>query len=281
MNACPVIIGGLNEIAAEYDALICDVWGVVHNGVRAFDPAVDALRRFRTERGRVVLLTNAPRPPSGVEAQLPNFGVPRDCYDSVVTSGGAARDYLAARAKEGRVRILHLGPERDLGLFEGIDVELCGPEKAEVILCSGLYDDDNETPAHYREMFEELKARNLTMICANPDVVVQRGGKLVHCAGGLARAYEQMGGKVAYYGKPHGPIYGVALKAAGNPARPLVVGDGLETDIRGANMNRMDALFVARGIHAEELGTFTHANLAQLLGSRGLKARAAIETLTW
>ena len=281
MNSVPVIISGLREIAGEYDALICDVWGVVHNGVRAFQPAVDALRMFRAERGRVVLLTNAPRPPSGVEAQLPNFGVPRDCYDAVVTSGGVARDYLARRAEKATLPIVHLGPERDLSLFQGLDVELCGPERASVVLCSGLYDDDNETPEHYREILAEMKARDLTMICANPDVVVQRGGKIVHCAGGLARAYEEMGGKVAYYGKPHAPIYEVALEAAGKPLRPLVIGDGLETDIRGANMMGMDALFVAQGIHAGELGVFTAENVADLLGRRGLRARAAIETLTW
>jgi HAD superfamily hydrolase (TIGR01459 family) len=281
MNAAPVIIGGLREIAGQYDALICDVWGVVHNGVHAFEPAVDALRRFRQERGRVVLLTNAPRPPSGVEEQLPTYGVPRDCYDSVVTSGGAARDDLAARAARGRLQIAHVGPDRDLGLFAGLDVELCSPEKAEVVLCSGLYDDDNETPEHYREILGRMKARNLTMICANPDVVVQRGGKLVHCAGGVARAYEDLGGKVAYYGKPHAPIYAVALKAAGNPVRPLVIGDALETDILGANMMGMDALFVARGIHSGDLGALTPENLAQLFGGRGVMARAAIDALTW
>jgi HAD superfamily hydrolase (TIGR01459 family) len=281
MNGVPAIIRGLREIAGDYDALICDVWGVVHNGVRAYDFAVDALRRFRAERGRVVLLTNAPRPPSGVEAQLPNFGVPRDCYDAVVTSGGAARDDLARRASEGRLPMVHLGPERDVPLFHELDVELCGPERAAVVLCTGLYDDETETPEHYREILAGMKARDLPMICANPDVRVPRGGKLVHCAGGLAQAYEAIGGKVAYYGKPHGPIYGVALEAAGNPAHPLVIGDGLETDIRGANTMGIDALFVTQGLHAEELGGLTAENLTSLLGSRGLHARAAIETLTW
>jgi len=281
MDVQPVIINGLSEIADDYDALICDVWGVVHNGVRAFDPAVAALRRFRTERGRVVLLTNAPRPPAGVEAQLPNYGVPRDCYDSVVTSGGAARDYIASRAAGGRLPILHLGPERDLGLFGGLDVELCGPDRARLALCSGLFDDDNETPQHYAAILAEMKARALPMICANPDVVVQRGDKRVWCAGGLARAYEDIGGEVAYYGKPHAAIYEVALKAAASPARPLVVGDGLETDIRGANIMGIDALFVAKGIHADELGGLTPGNLIDLFRRSGVRARAAMEQLRW
>lgn len=281
MNGQAVIIRGLEEIAGDYDALICDVWGVVHNGVSAFAPAVEALRRFRADRGRVVLLTNAPRPPSGVEAMLPNYGVPRDCYDSIVTSGGGARDYLAGLAAKGTLPLLHLGPDRDLGLFEGIDVELCGPEKAAVVLCSGLHDDDNETPDNYRDILSRMKARELPMICANPDVVVQRGGKLVWCAGGIARAYEAIGGNVAYYGKPHAPIYDVALQAAGGPARPLVIGDGLETDIRGANAMGIDALFVAKGIHAAELGSLTQENLKRLFAGAGVRARAAMEELTW
>jgi len=281
MDGKPVIIRGLAEIAGDYDALICDVWGVVHNGVRAFDPAVAALKRFRRERGRVVLLTNAPRLPSGVEALLPNYGVPLDCYDTIVTSGGAARDHLARSAARARLPVFFLGPDRDLGFFAGLDVELCGPENASLVLCGGLYDDDKETPEDYREILAGLKARGLPMICANPDVVVQRGGKLVWCAGGLARAYEEIGGEVTYYGKPHAPIYDVALAAAGNPGRPLVIGDGLETDIRGANMRGIDALFVAKGIHAGELGGLTPDNLARLFARSGVEARAAMEELTW
>jgi HAD superfamily hydrolase (TIGR01459 family) len=281
MNASPEIISGLRQIADDYDALICDIWGVVHNGVRAYDSAVDALRRYRADRGPVVLLTNAPRPASGVEAQLPGFGVPRDCYDAVVTSGGAAREHLSRQSEASTLPILHLGPERDHGLFQGLNIELCGADKAAVVLCSGLFDDDNETPEHYRGTLAEMKARELTMICANPDLVVQRGGTLVHCAGGLARAYEELGGKVAYYGKPHAPIYGVALQAASNPKHPLVIGDGLETDIRGANMAELDALFVTQGIHAHELGGFTPENVAALLERKGMHARAAIDTLKW
>jgi HAD superfamily hydrolase (TIGR01459 family) len=281
MNGVPVIISGLREIAGEYDALICDVWGVVHNGVRAYEPAVDALRRFRAERGRVVLLTNAPRLPSGVEALLPNYGVPRDCYDAIVTSGGLARDDLVRRIVDGSLPMVHLGPDRDVPLFHDLDVELCGPERASVALCTGLYDDETETPEHYCELLAAMKARDLLMICANPDVVVQRGGKLVHCAGGVAQAYEAIGGKVVYYGKPHAPIYAAALEAAGNPMSPLVIGDGLETDIRGANIMGIDALFVAQGIHAEELGGLAPDTLSGLFGSRELRARAAIETLIW
>jgi HAD superfamily hydrolase (TIGR01459 family) len=281
MTAVPTIISGLREVAGDYDALICDVWGVVHDGVRPYWPAVEALRRFRAEHGRVVLLTNAPRPSAPIEQQLAAIGVPADCYDAVVTSGAAAREDIAHRALGSPLAMMHLGPERDISLFEGLNVELVGPEKASVVLLTGLYDDETETPEHYREILADLKSRGLPMICANPDVIVPRGGKLVHCAGGLARAYEAIGGEVVYYGKPYLPIYKVTLEAAGSPKRPLVIGDGLETDIRGANRVGIDALFIAHGVHGEEIGALTAGNLAALFAKKGTWARAAMGALAW
>ncbi len=272
------LISGLSELASSHDALICDVWGVLHNGVHAFAPAVEALQRFRAERGKVVLLTNAPRPASSIEPQLRIYGVPADCYDAVVTSGGAARTELSRRLP---ISIMHLGPERDEALFQDLDVRVTGPDDADLVLCTGLFDDDTETPEHYRELFSRLRGRELPMICANPDIVVQRGDKLVYCAGGLAHAYEALGGKVAWYGKPHAPIYKVALEAAGNPSRPLVIGDGPATDIKGANNVGLDALFVMGGIHAADIGDRTAAGVAAFLASRGVSAKAAIGALTW
>jgi len=174
-----------------------------------------------------------------------------------------------------------VGPERDRNLFQGLDVETVGPDKASLVLCSGLYDDDSETPDDYRDTLAGLKRRGLLMICANPDVVVQRGGRLVHCAGGIARAYEQIGGEVVYYGKPHLPIYKVALEAVGGPGRPLVIGDGLETDIRGANRAGLDALFVADGVHRKELDVLTPEAVAALFAKKGVFARAAMGALAW
>jgi HAD superfamily hydrolase (TIGR01459 family) len=281
MTAVPTIISGLRELAGDYDALICDVWGVVHDGVRPHWGAVEALRRFRAEHGRVVLLSNAPRLSAAMERQLADIGVPADCYDAVVTSGAAAREDVARRAAGGPLAMMHLGPERDVSLFEGLNVELAGPEKASVVLLSGLYDDETETPEHYREILADLRSRGLAMVCANPDVIVQRGGKLVYCAGALARAYEAIGGEVVYYGKPHLPIYGVALEAAGSPKRPLVIGDGLETDIIGANRLGIDALFIADGVHGEEIGALTAENLAALFAKKGAWARAAMGALAW
>ncbi|MDE1987730.1 MAG: TIGR01459 family HAD-type hydrolase [Alphaproteobacteria bacterium] len=281
MTAAATIISGLREIAGDYDALVCDVWGVVHDGVKPYWSAVEALRRFRAERGPVVLLSNAPRPSAEIVKQFAVIGVPPDCYDAIVTSGGAAREELVRRTAGSRHAMMHLGPERDVSLYEGLDVDVVGPEQASVVLLTGLYDDETETPEHYGEILADLKKRGLVMICANPDVIVPRGGKLVHCAGGLARAYEAIGGEVLYYGKPHLPIYKVALEAAGAPKRPLAIGDGLETDIRGANRAGMDSLFVVDGVHAQELGALTPENLAALLAKKGVTARAAMGALAW
>lgn len=275
------ILRGLHEIAADYDGVICDVWGVVHNGLRADLNACDALRRFRAERGRIVLLSNAPRPIGDLLKQFEKVGVPTDCYDAIVTSGLAARLDLAARAEKARMRILHLGPERDRGVFEGLDVETTDAAHCEAVLCTGLYDDDVETPEDYREMLVGLKARGLTMLCANPDIVVQRGGKLVPCAGALAVLYEALGGTVVWYGKPFRPIYNLALGSLTGAKRVLAIGDGLKTDIKGANGAGLDALFIADGIHGEEIGPFTPEHLGELFAREGVGARATLRTLVW
>jgi HAD superfamily hydrolase (TIGR01459 family) len=282
----PVILSGLHEIAHDYDALICDVWGVLHNGAGAHAPAVDALKRFRGECGPVVLLSNAPRPVGDLEEQLKKLGVLKDCYDAIMTSGVAAREDLARRTEGGRLAIYHLGPERDRGVFEGLPIDCVEANKARVVLCTGLFDDDIETPDDYHGLLDEFRSRGLAMLCANPDFVVQRGGKLVYCAGAIAKAYEKIGGSVVYYGKPYVPIYQPVLDAARAAAgreilRPLAIGDGLETDVRGANNAGLDCLFIADGIHGEEIGEVTDASLARLFGKAELSARAAMRALVW
>jgi HAD superfamily hydrolase (TIGR01459 family) len=283
MTDAPRPIAGLQEIAAGYDALICDVWGVLHNGARAFPAAIDALRRFRDMHGPVVLLSNAPRPVVDLLDQFETYGVPPDCYDAIVTSGAATQDDLARR---GALALFHLGPERDRGLFAGLTIDCVSPEEAALVLCTGLFDDDTETPEDYRTMLDAMARRGLAMICANPDIVVQRGGRLIYCAGALARAYEAAGGEVIYYGKPHAPIYrpvlAAAARAAGRPVRrPLAIGDGLETDIRGANRVGIDALFIADGIHGEEIGDATQSALAALFANAHVSAAAALRRLVW
>jgi HAD superfamily hydrolase (TIGR01459 family) len=282
------IISGLSEIAAGYDALICDVWGVLHNGYRSEPTAVEALYRFRAEHGPVVLLTNAPRPIVDVESLLKRVGVPLDCYDAIVSSGAVAREDVENRiAAAGRtLRVYHLGPDRDGGVLGGLDIERVEVAEAEVVLCTGLYDDTTESAESYTGLFEEMKARNLTMLCANPDIVVQRGDRLIWCAGALAQAYEKLGGAVIYYGKPHLPIYEATLaaarKAAGRDiARPLAIGDGADTDILGANRAGIEALFVAQGIHAAQLGELTAEGLAQLFAVPEAHPKWAMRALVW
>lgn len=277
----PRILAGLSEIAPDYDALICDVWGVLHNGQEAQKDAVAALERFRTERGRVILLSNAPRPKQDVVAMFERFRIPPDCYDDIVTSGIAARIDLERRTRDRRLRMFHLGPARDRGIFEGLDIEEAGIDTAEIVLDSGLFDDDSETPDDYRERLAQMKARDLPMLCANPDWVVQRGGKLIWCAGALADAYEKLGGAVVYYGKPMPAIYDLVRSRAGGARRMLAIGDGMHTDIKGANAAGLDALFIADGIHGEDVADMSAGHLGEMFAKAGVHARAAMRALAW
>ncbi|HSZ74116.1 MAG TPA: TIGR01459 family HAD-type hydrolase [Rhizomicrobium sp.] len=277
---------GLSEIASDYDALICDVWGVLHDGKEPRLEAAHALSHFRRAHGPVVLLSNAPRPVADIEAQFTYIGVPLDCYDAIVTSGVATREELARRASGEKLAMLHIGPERDRGVFEGLNIECVEVAHSELALCTGLWDDDTETPDDYEELLATLKARDLTMLCANPDIVVQRGGALVYCAGALAKAYEELGGEVVYYGKPHRPIYDMTLATAHRIAgraikRPLAIGDGMDTDIKGANHAGIDALFIADGVHAAQMGKLTAEGAQQLFAVPGVHAVAAMHKLVW
>jgi HAD superfamily hydrolase (TIGR01459 family) len=282
----PKLIAGLQEIAGDYDAIVCDVWGVLHDGVQAFPDACDALKNFRQSCGRVVLLTNAPRPPADVMRQLQGLGMPEDCVDAIVSSGGASRDDIAVRAAEAKsagrkLRMMHIGPERDRPIFAGLAVDVCGPENAEVVLLSGLDDHDTDTPEMYRGRLEKVRARALPVICANPDILVPIGGKIVYCAGAVAKLYEEMGGRVIYYGKPKPPIYAMALEAARSHKRVLAIGDALETDIAGAHQAGLDALFVAGGLHAAEVGVLSKESLAAFFANTQTSVVAGIDLLRW
>lgn len=282
----PAILKGLHEIAGDYDAAFCDVWGVLHDGRRAREPAIEALRRFRNTRGPVILLSNAPRPVADVEKQFAGLHVPSDCYDAILTSGVLAHDDLARRSREGTVKLLHIGPERDRGVFAGLPVACVAADEAELVLCTGLFDDDTESPEDYRQMLAGLCRRKLPLLCVNPDIVVQRGGQLVWCAGALARLYEQLGGTSIYFGKPHRPIYDAACTLAAKLAgrknlRVVVLGDGLETDIRGANAASLDAVFIADGIHGDDIRDLTTASFEKLCSDAGVAAIGAIRALVW
>ena len=277
----PRLISGLSEIAPDHDALICDVWGVVHDGSRHHPAAADALYRFKEKHGPVVLLTNAPRVPAEVAAQCASYGLPPDCYDAIVSSGGAAREELARRSATRTLPLHYIGPDRDLPMIEGLDIRRTDIADADVSLAIGLRDDMAETPADYVDELAAMKARGLTMLCANPDLVVHRGARLVYCAGSLAKDYEALGGQVIYYGKPHLPVYQAALAAAGNPKRPLAVGDGLLTDIKGANAAGLEVLFIADGVHGEDVEPYTAVHLSNLFARFGAHAATVTRTLKW
>ncbi len=282
--ALPIpLLQTIAPLAGETRAWLVDVWGVMHNGVRPFAAACDACERFRQQDGLVVLLSNSPRPRDGVAAQLDHIGVPRASWDVIVTSGDVARSLIAAFA--GRA-IVHLGPERDLPIFAGIDVERVGPERGEAVICTGLFDDERETPDDYVETLAACAARGLPMICANPDVAVERGGRLVYCAGALARAYEALGGTVKYAGKPFVPIYELAFSTletlhAGSSerARLLAIGDGINTDIAGAAAVSVRSVFVASGVHVA--GGLDAQALDTLFPPGGPRPVAAMTGLKW
>lgn len=277
----PRLISGLSEIAPSHDALICDVWGVVHDGKRHHAAAADALYRFKENHGPVVLLTNAPRVPAEVQAQCTSYGLPPDCYDFIVSSGGAAREELARRSNKNTLPLYYIGPDRDLPMIAGLDIARVSIQEAEVVLAIGLRDDMTETPAQYAGELKKMRMRGLEMLCANPDLVVHRGERLVYCAGSLAKAYEDQGGKVVYYGKPHRAVYDSALAAAGGPKRALAVGDGLLTDIRGANGAGLEALFIADGVHGEETRPYSPEHMEALFNRFGVKAGAVTRALKW
>ena len=247
-------VDGLDAISKGYDVILCDVWGVLHNGVSPFPDAGVALTKAREAGLTVVLITNSPRPFAGVKTQLDMIGVPQSAYDAIVTSGDVTRKLIAAGPK----KVFLLGPDRDLPLLEGLDVERTSEADAGVIVCTGFFDDETETPEDYTAMLSAFAARKVPMICANPDLVVERGERLIPCAGAMAAYYATMGGETRIAGKPHTPIYEAALAEASNlrgsvdRARVMAIGDGMPTDVRGALDQGLDLLYVSGGIHAAE-----------------------------
>jgi HAD superfamily hydrolase (TIGR01459 family) len=285
----PQILTGLAEIAERYDAILCDVWGVLHNGEDSFARAADALQRFQAERGLVVLISNSPRPFEGVVAQLDELRVPKAAWSDIVTSGDVTRTLLAARAPGPAWAI---GPQRDEPLYDGLGLDFAGPEEAAFISCTGPIDDEVETPEDYRERLGVAAKRGLAMICANPDIVVQRGDRLIYCGGALAALYAELGGEVIMAGKPHAPIYEATLKDAERLAgraldrtRVLCIGDGIPTDVLGANRLGLDCLFVADGIHAadasDDQGRLDAERLSARLSKDGVHAAYALAALVW
>ncbi|MBO6790430.1 MAG: TIGR01459 family HAD-type hydrolase [Dinoroseobacter sp.] len=268
------IIERLDQIDANYDALLVDLWGCLHNGVAPFPSAVAALQSFRARGGAVCLLTNAPRSRQEVEKHLNAMGLPEDCWDTIATSGDSARVAMYSGAVG--QKIWFIGEPGDEPFFERMALMENAPEitrvplkDAEGIICTGPFDRTAD-PNEMRPQFLMAKQMGLKLLCANPDIVVDRGERREWCAGALAALYSEMGGESLYFGKPHPPVYDLArrrLAEVGKPADPsrtLAIGDGIATDIQGALGEDIDSLFITGGLAASETGTIEQPDLKKL-----------------
>jgi HAD superfamily hydrolase (TIGR01459 family) len=275
----------LADLVDGVDVVLSDIWGVVHNGLESFPEACAALHTFRSRGGTVIMITNAPRPADSVQRQLRKLGVADDTYDAIVSSGDLTRHYVAGHP--GR-KVFWVGPERDSSIYRGLDLTLGPIEQADYIVCTGLFDDETETAEDYRDTLLQARERQLTLICANPDIVVERGDRLIFCAGAIAELYRELGGEVIFYGKPHRPIYDRAMELATERRgraipldRVLAIGDSVRTDLAGAHGFGINCLFVTRGIHAEEFAGVDQLDPASVKELFGHPPRALIRDLKW
>ncbi len=279
------VLANIDAVADRYDAFLCDVWGVIHNGRMHYPAAAAALARLRTRGKRVILLTNVPKPRGPIPGQLDRLGFPREAYDAIVTSGDAIRAELAARAPGPMYKI---GPESDRVLWEGLSLAEAPLSEACFVAVSGL-NRWEETPADYEEILGLARARDLELLSANPDIVVRVGNDLIWCAGAIARDYEALGGRVVMAGKPHAPIYELGYReletiaGAVERSRILCIGDGVPTDIAGANAQGLDCLFIASGMHGEALWTDGALDVDKVdaaLAAEGAHATYVMQALT-
>ncbi len=277
------ILKSISQISDKYEAWFCDIWGVLHNGKTVYREALEACQEFKKTGKSIILITNAPKTRMFVEAKLKELKIPESCYDDIVTSGDVTQELIKQYSKK---PLFHLGPEGDESIFEGIDIKFSTKEKAQVILCSGLMDDENETPEIYRDDLKNFVNKNIPMICANPDIQVERGDRLIYCAGALAKLYADLGGVALYAGKPHCKIYEAAFKKLNNiksgidPKKVLCIGDGINTDIHGARNNGLDAIFIASNIYVKQK-SLNRDLLLELFGQIKEKPIAAQNSLVW
>ena len=273
-------IKNFQDIEDSYDALICDVWGVIHNGRELFEGVNDCLVKFRSKQKPVVLLSNAPRPSKYIERMLNQLGLERKSFNEIVTSGDMTMSVL--NESHYGSKCYHIGPDRDLNIFDGVNVSRVSFDEADFLFVTGLFDDEIEDENSYSSILDEAKKRNLKLICANPDIVVQRGEKLIPCAGAIAKKYEEIGGKAINIGKPFSPIFDKAvnlIKGINENQNPriIVIGDGLETDIKGANILKMDSLLVLGGLFASE----SERNIIEVLKKKNIFPSYYTEELKW
>ena len=275
----------LRDLVDGVDVLLSDIWGVVHNGLVAFPEACEALQNFRGKGGTVILITNAPRPADSVQRQLRKLDVADETYDAIVSSGDLTRNFDAGHPGQ---KMFWIGPERDSSIYRGLDAGLVPLEQADYIVCTGLFDDETESAENYRAMLLKARERKLTLVCANPDIVVERGDRLIYCAGAIAELYLELGGEVIFYGKPHRPIYQRAMALAAERRsqaipldRVLAIGDSVRTDLTGAHGFGIDCLFVTRGIHSEEFEGIDELDPASVKELFGHPPRALTRELKW
>ena len=275
----------LRDLVDGVEVVLSDIWGVVHNGLEAFPEACEALHNFRKQGGTVILITNAPRPADSVQRQLRKLGIADETYDAIVSSGDLTRHFVADHP--GR-KMFWIGPERDSSIHRGLDPALAPLLEADYIVCTGLFDDETESAEDYRAMMLQARERKLPLICANPDIVVERGDRLIYCAGAIAELYRELGGEVIFYGKPHRPIYQRAMELAAESQRHpiklnqvLAIGDSVRTDLAGAHGFGIDCLFVTRGIHAEDFEGIDQLDPASVRELFGHPPRALTRELRW
>ena len=275
----------LRDVVGGAEILLSDIWGVVHNGLAAFPDACQALHNFRQQGGTVILITNAPRPADSVQRQLRKLEVADEIYDAIVSSGDLTRNFVADHPGQ---KMFWIGPERDSSIYRGLDPVLAPLEQADYIVCTGLFDDETESAENYRAMLLQARERSLTLVCANPDIVVERGDRLIYCAGAVAELYLELGGEVIFYGKPHRPIYERAIALASERRghavelnRVLAIGDSVRTDLAGAQGFGIDCLFVTRGIHSEEFAGIEQLDPASVRELFGHPPRALMRELKW
>jgi HAD superfamily hydrolase (TIGR01459 family) len=275
----------LSDLVDGVEVILSDIWGVVHNGLESFPEACEALHTYRQRGGTVILITNAPRPADSVQRQLRKLGVADDTYDAIVSSGDLTRNFVADHPGK---KIFWIGPERDSSIHRGLDAVMAPLEQADYIICTGLFDDETESPEDYRAMMLQAREHKLPLICANPDIVVERGDRLIYCAGAIAELYRELGGEAIFYGKPHRPIYERAMALAaerrGRPTaldRVLAIGDSVRTDLTGALGFGIDCLFLTRGIHSEEFEGIDQLDPASVKELFGHPPRALMRELRW
>ena len=275
----------LRDLVDGVEVILSDIWGVVHNGLESFPEACEALHTFRQRGGTVILITNAPRPADSVQRQLRKLGVADEIYDAIVSSGDLTRNFVADHPGK---KIFWLGPDRDSSIHRGLDAVMTPLEQADYIVCTGLFDDETESAEDYRTMMLQAREHKLPLVCANPDIVVERGDRLIYCAGAVAELYRELGGEVIFYGKPHRPIYERAMALAterrGSPAplgQVLAIGDSVRTDLTGAHGFGIDCLFLTRGIHSEEFEGIDQLDPASVKELFGHPPRALMRELRW